>query len=95
MAYISEQKDTWLLSGDLLMDSASIVLAESALLPMGDFLNVDFSKVNNVDTSTLGLMMEWVRRAKAEFCQIGFSNMPDSLKSLAQLYSVQDFFRVQ
>lgn len=89
MAYIAKQANAWRLSGDLQMDNANAILNESALLPMDDLINIDFADVNNIDTAALALMLAWVRRAKAEFCQLTFSNVPDNLKSLANLYSVQ------
>jgi len=91
MAYINQQKEVWQLTGDLLMDSANAVLKESASLVMDDKLSIDFSKISNIDTSALALMIEWTRRAKIEFCQLSFIHVPENLKSLAVLYGVNDF----
>jgi phospholipid transport system transporter-binding protein len=94
MAYIVKQANGWRLSGDLQMDNANAVLKESELLPMYDLINIDFSDVNNIDTAALALMLAWVRRAKAESCQISYTNVPDNLNSLANLYGVQTILNI-
>lgn len=76
------------------MDNANAVLKESELLPMYDLINIDFSDVNNIDTAALALMLAWVRRAKAESCQISYTNVPDNLNSLANLYGVQTILNI-
>jgi phospholipid transport system transporter-binding protein len=92
MINISAENNTWKLRGNLVVDKANAVLAESLLLPMDDTeLVVDFAAVNTVDTTALALVLAWKRRAKDEFSKISFINMPDNLLSLASLYGVQDF----
>lgn len=95
MAYITQQQEVWQLSGELLMDNANAVLSESAILPMENQLTIDFSNITNIDTSALALMIEWMRRAKLEFCLVNFTHVPDNLKSLALLYGVDQILNVQ
>ena len=95
MVHIQEQAQKWLLQGDLLMTNADAVLLESQTLSIGSQLDVDFSHVKNIDTAALALMAAWVRRANAESCEIYFSNVSGSLKSLATLYGVHAFFNIQ
>jgi phospholipid transport system transporter-binding protein len=92
MIYITAENNTWKLRGNLVVDKAETVLAESLALPMDDTaLVVDFAAVNTVDTTALALVLAWKRRAKEEFSEISFINFPDNLMSLASLYGVQDF----
>ena len=91
MSNVVSQGNTWLLSGEILVDNANAVLVESAALPMNDALKVDFSAVTNTDTSAISLMMEWQRRAIAANHKITFVNLPEGLESLVALYSVADF----
>jgi phospholipid transport system transporter-binding protein len=92
MIYITAENNTWKLRGNLVVDKAETVLAESLALPMDDTaLVVDFAAVNIVDTTALALVLAWKRRAKEEFSEISFINFPDNLMSLASLYGVQDF----
>lgn len=92
MIYISAEKNTWKLKGNLVVDKANLVMAESLTLPMDTTeLVVDFADVNTVDTTALALVLAWKRRAKEEFSNISFINLPDNLISLAALYGIQDF----
>lgn len=91
MISFDSQANKWLVSGDILVDTANSVLVESAGLPMGDGLQIDFLAVNNTDTSAISLIMEWQRRAAISNCKITFQNLPEGLGSLATLYGVADF----
>jgi phospholipid transport system transporter-binding protein len=94
MAFIEQRAHQWFVSGDLLMANVDVVLAESELLPIIDRLNVDFSRVNHVDTAALSLMTAWLRRGEKESCVVTFSHVSDNLKSLAGLYGVYDFLKI-
>lgn len=94
MGYIVKQANVWRVSGDLHMDNANAILSESALLHMDGLLEIDFAGVKSVDTSALALMLAWLRRAKAEFCELSFINVPENLKSLVNLYGVQATIQV-
>jgi len=91
MSNIVLQGNTWLLSGEILVDNANAVLVESTGLEMSEALQIDFSAVTNTDTSAISLMMEWQRRAIAAKHKISFVNLPEGLESLATLYGVSDF----
>ena len=91
MSSIALQGNTWLLSGEILVDNANAVLVESRALTMNAALQIDFSAVTNTDTSAISLMMEWQRRAIAANYEITFANLPKGLESLAALYGVADF----
>jgi len=91
MSSIALQGNTWLLSGEILVDNANAVLVESSALAMNDALQIDFSAVTNTDTSAISLMMEWQRRAIAANHKITFVSLPEGLGSLATLYGVADF----
>lgn len=91
MTSISQQDKQWLVSGDILVDNANAVLIESNVLEMVDDLQIDFSAVNNVDTSALSLLIEWQKRALTANKKISFRKLPEGLISLAALYGVADF----
>lgn len=50
----------------------------------------DLSAVKDTDSAALSLMFEWLRVAQASNGTIIFSNLPQSLISLATLYGVMD-----
>lgn len=91
MNTITQQANQWHVSGDLLMDNVSGLLVQSAALSMEGDVAVDFSAVTDADTAALSLIMEWQRRARASSCKVTFTNLPENLSSLAELYGVTDF----
>lgn len=88
---IIELANKWHISGDVLMDNANVILAESKAFLMGKDVEIDFADVTDVDTAALSLIMEWQRRATASNCKVNFSNLPANLTSLAALYGVTEF----
>lgn len=95
MTSITLQDNRWQVTGDILMDNANEVLTQSLALDMPEDLCIDLSGVASVDTAALSLVMEWQRRAILSNQQVRFSNLPDSLVSLASLYGVNDFITLK
>ncbi len=93
-ATISETNDGWLVGGDLLINNASGLLAKSASLKMTQDLQIDLNDVTDADTSALGLVMAWQRRAEAEKTKIKIVNMPANLMSLVDLYNIRAFISI-
>lgn len=91
MNTITQQGSQWHVAGSLLMDTVSAVLNQSAMLSMADTMVVDLSAVTDLDTSALSLILEWKRRAAKSGCKVKFTNLPESLNSLASLYGVTEF----
>lgn len=91
MTQITQQENQWRISGDILMDNASVILGESHEFQMNDVLEIDLSAVTNLDTAALSLIMELQRRALSKNCQLTFANLPVNLISLAELYGVNEF----
>lgn len=88
---ISALGNKWLVTGEVLVDNANLILMKSAEFKMSGDIEVDFAGVSNVDTSALSLMLEWQRRAVATGSKIKFSNLPENLSSLADLYGIEGF----
>ena len=70
------------------MDKVNALLDESRDMPMHGRLEVDLAEVAMVDTATISVMFEWLRRAQAQQCELKFVNFPQNLVSLATLYGV-------
>jgi len=71
-------------SGSLTLETArETALAE---MPAGDAaLVVDLAGVTAVDSSALGVLMHWSRQYAGK---LEFINIPESLRSLADLYDI-------
>lgn len=76
--------------GPLTMRSITAVLEESARAFAGEEIVVDLAGVTEVDSSAVSLLLEWRRAARAASRKIEFENLPENLKSLADLYGVSD-----
>ena len=53
-----------------------------------DGLTVDLGAVAEADSTALSLMLEWQRAAKERGWRIAFANLPDNMRSLAEVYGV-------
>ena len=76
-------------SGALTIASA-VALGEEAKPHISGDVVVDLAAVTEVDSSALSLLFEWRRAAQRNNSHISFRNLPESLKSLAELYGVTD-----
>lgn len=90
MAAITQTKNRWQVTGNIVMDSANLLLETSKRLVLDEDVIVDFAQVKDVDTSAVSLLLEWRRRALAENKPLSFVNFPTSLTNLVALYGVED-----
>jgi phospholipid transport system transporter-binding protein len=88
---ITQEANRWLISGDLIIDHVTQVVNASKALNFVSPAQLDFSKVTDVDTSAVSLILELKRRANAEKVELSLVNVPDNLTSLMQLYGVDAF----
>jgi len=79
-----------ILEGDLVLDSATRLLAEGEAAIDAGAKAFDLSGVGRLDSSALSLLLAFKRRAAANALQ--FRNVPESLSSLARLYGIDNQF---
>jgi len=91
VAQITQQENAWHLSGDIVFANISSVLAETRSHEMPMQFQLDFSKVAEVDTSAISLVLELQRRAIAQKATLNVVGVPANLTSLMQLYGVDEF----
>jgi phospholipid transport system transporter-binding protein len=81
--------------GSLNMDTVP-ALFESGLKQLaGDDLNVDFSRVESVDSAAVGLLLGWARSANRLKHVLRVKGLPEELLSLAHLYGVAEMLPQQ
>jgi phospholipid transport system transporter-binding protein len=90
-AAITQESNRWIISGDLIIDHVTQVVNASKALRFESPAQLDFSKVTDVDTSAISLILELKRRANAEKVELSLVNVPENLNSLMQLYGVDVF----
>ena len=78
-------------SGRLTLEATTALFKQG--LPMEqnkEALVVDMAAVEAVDSSAVSLMLSWLRAAQRQQVKLEFINVPDNLRSLANLYDVAD-----
>jgi len=76
--------------GAMTVETVKALLAESAGVFAARDMEVDLAQVEEVDSSALGVMFEWLRQAHARDTSLTFVGLPAPLTSLATLYGVLD-----
>jgi phospholipid transport system transporter-binding protein len=51
---------------------------------------VDLSEVSEMDSSLLAALFAWLRHARRRERELAFTNLPDSLLTIARLYGVDE-----
>ena len=70
-------------AGEALRDGLAAIAEGSTL--------IDLSHLSRFDSSAVSALLAWRRAATARGAQLQIAGVPDGLRSLAQLYGVQDF----
>lgn len=94
MAHITQQQGTLSFSGNLLVNDISETLNGLQGLRLESPLTLDFSRVGEVDTVAISLILEVQRQLNhqhAHAAPVSVVGVPDSLRSLMQLYGVDGF----
>lgn len=82
------------LEGDLTFERLPEILAQTAAFTdrtdLPDCLSIDLSRVGEVDSSAVALLLRWRREADRLKRRIQFINLPPPLASLAELYGVTE-----
>ena len=90
---ILQDGDNYRIQGRITIANANALLTEGLKLFVRDGLVVDLSQLEEVDSSAVSLLLEWLREAQRNQRKLRFSNLPDNLKSLATLYGVLDLIQ--
>ena len=76
--------------GPVTFATAGVLLGSSRALFAGQAaVTVDLREVTNVDSAGLALLLEWLRRARAERRAIKYQGIPDKLFAIARLSGVE------
>lgn len=78
------------ITGAVIIDSVRILLEAGRGYCVANDVTLDFSGVDEVDSSALALILEYRRAAESAGKRVTVSNLPASLKTMADLYGVTD-----
>ena len=79
----------YLLTGVLTFATASAALQAADGLFRSERLRFDLSGVRRADSSGVGLLIEWWRRAQSVGCQLHFANIPESLLAMLRVGGIE------
>jgi phospholipid transport system transporter-binding protein len=82
------------LSGPVTLANVAEVLEEGRRHLEEGVRTVDLAEVTEMDSSLLALMLAWLREAKSRSRELAFANPPESLRTIARLYGVNDLLPV-
>jgi len=83
------------LQGAVNLENVLALREEGLRLFTRDETTLDLSGVTEVDSAAISLLFEWRRVALAANRTIRYVNLPDNLKSLAELYGVTELVGAQ
>jgi phospholipid transport system transporter-binding protein len=91
MAEVVLSKDGELsVEGSITFNNVVAVVERGIALFNHDDLVIDLTRVAEVDSSAVSLLLEWQREAGRRHHRMCFANMPQNLRGLTQLYGVSE-----
>jgi phospholipid transport system transporter-binding protein len=81
-------------SGPVTLDNVAAVLEEARRHLEEGVRTVDLGEVTEMDSSLLAAMLAWLRDARRRGRELAFTNIPESLRTIARLYGVDGILPV-
>ena len=91
MHQIEFKNNIWSLKGNMTFKEIPILIEETNNHEWTNSVILDLTQVKNIDTSLLGVLFEWKRKAKIKHQTVSIKTPPENLIKLAKLYGVEDF----
>ena len=76
------------ISGAVTLGNAAALLEEGRRHLAEGVQTIDLGEVNQMDSALLAVLLAWLRDARARERPLAFVNLPESLRTIAQLYGV-------
>jgi phospholipid transport system transporter-binding protein len=83
-----------LVSGPVTLANVAAILEEGRRHLEEGVRTVDLGEVSEMDSSLLAAMLAWLRDAKSRGRELVFTNLPESLRTIARLYGVDGLLPV-
>jgi phospholipid transport system transporter-binding protein len=77
-------------SGRLTMEAIGVLFAEAMQPLEGKDWTIDLAQVEAADSAAVSMLLGWLRNAQRHEAKLTFVNVPENLRSLADLYGVAD-----
>jgi len=76
------------LSGAVTLGNAAMLLDEGKRHLAEGVQTIDLGEVSEMDSALLALLLAWLREARLREHTLVFTNLPESLRTIARLYGV-------
>jgi len=91
---VFRDNDNIIVQGRVTIDNV-VKLTQDGIALFDDHpLTIDLDKVTEVDSTIISMLLEWLRATRKNTYPLQFINLPESLKSLIQLYDVVELIPV-
>lgn len=87
---VSSEDGTLSVEGSVTFNNVVAVVERGIALFNHDDVVIDLTRVTEVDSSAVSMLLEWQREAGRRNRRMCFANMPQNLQGLAQLYGVSE-----
>ena len=87
---IEEKDGRVFISGPITLENALTLRKEMDAYLSRSTCLVDLSKVTEIDSAAVSLMLDWQRRARSAGTGLRFANIGESISSLIDLYGVRE-----
>lgn len=93
---VKGDEQTFFLDGDVALATVSSLLTQSReLWAGGGDQIIDMSRVRRIDSSSLAIMLEWSRAARAGGGSVRFRNVPGQVLAVARLCGVETLLPIE
>ena len=83
-----------MVSGPVMLGNVAAVLEEVRRHLEEGVRTVDLGEVTEMDSSLLAAMLAWLRDARQRGSELTFTNLPESLRTIARLYGLDGLIPV-
>lgn len=83
-----------LVAGTATLRNITSLLEEGLAEVRSGATSADFAEVSELDSSLLAAILSWIREAKRQNRTLSVANLPEGLKTLAELYGVVELLPV-
>ncbi|HEX4927150.1 MAG TPA: STAS domain-containing protein [Burkholderiales bacterium] len=91
---IRRESGRMVLSGAVTLGNVAALLEEGRRHIDEGVRTVDLGEVNEMDSAALALLLAWLREAKARGHELEFARLPESLRTIARLYGVDELIPI-
>jgi len=91
---IRREGERLLLSGSVTLSNVARLLEEGRRHVEEGVRTIDLGEVTEMDSALLALLLAWLREAKARSRTLQFTRLPESLRTIARLYGVDELIPV-